>query len=358
MWLPEHEDQIIVQEMESHSQKDSARVSAEYLKRNPRNFKPNLVILGAGASIQAFPNGDKDGRVLPSMGDLCAVTGIEDKLAALGADETQNDFEAVYSRLYSEHGPTGDMQEIEREIAHYFSEMRLPHEPTLYDHLLLSLRPLDLIATFNWDPFLYDSWERLRDEYGMWALPQLAFLHGNVRVGYCPTHNVYGNIRRICPDCETPLIPSPLLYPVENKDYDKDVFIRDAWSRLRAYLREAFAVTIFGYSAPASDRAAFDTMKQAWNQQGERQFETLFFVDVKPKDEILSTWRPFLFSQHYDVKEDFYRSLIPRFARRSIEALMVPTLEGKFVEEIAFPRGANWEQLSDWYHGTVEYEEV
>jgi cyclic nucleotide-binding protein len=32
--------------------------------------------------------------------------------------------------------------------------VRHPELLTLYDHLVLSLRPKDVIATFNWDPFL------------------------------------------------------------------------------------------------------------------------------------------------------------------------------------------------------------
>jgi hypothetical protein len=32
--------------------------------------------------------------------------------------------------------------------------LELPDHPTVYDHLLLSLRKKDAIFTFNWDPFL------------------------------------------------------------------------------------------------------------------------------------------------------------------------------------------------------------
>ena len=36
----------------------------------PKNSRPHLVILGAGASYAAFPNGDKNGRKLPLMNNI------------------------------------------------------------------------------------------------------------------------------------------------------------------------------------------------------------------------------------------------------------------------------------------------
>ena len=36
----------------------------------------------------------------------------------------------------------------------YFSSLALPEHPSIYDYLVLGLRPKDVIATFNWDPFL------------------------------------------------------------------------------------------------------------------------------------------------------------------------------------------------------------
>jgi hypothetical protein len=40
--------------------------------------------------------------------------------------------------------------------------LKLPEEATIYDYLVLSLRSPDIIATFNWDPFLYQAFERNR----------------------------------------------------------------------------------------------------------------------------------------------------------------------------------------------------
>jgi hypothetical protein len=92
----------------------------------------------------------------------------------------------------------------------------MPDEPTLYDYLMLSLRETDLIATFNWDPFLVRAFIRNRD---VAAMPQLAFLHGNVEVGVWLKDSVKGFRGDICAKCGNPFEATTLLYPVRNKNY-------------------------------------------------------------------------------------------------------------------------------------------
>lgn len=72
--------------------------------------------------------------------------------------------------------------ELENVIRSYMSEFQLPDEPTIYDFLVMSLTNKDLIATFNWDPFLVQAIARAQQYTN--NIPQVAFLHGNVAVGY------------------------------------------------------------------------------------------------------------------------------------------------------------------------------
>jgi hypothetical protein len=41
-----------------------------------REGRPHVVILGAGASLQAFPDGDRKGQRLPLMYELVEVVGL------------------------------------------------------------------------------------------------------------------------------------------------------------------------------------------------------------------------------------------------------------------------------------------
>jgi len=110
--------------------------------------RPHLILLGAGASRATCPNGDKNGRVLPLMLDFTEVLDIKSLLRSWGLDPDRN-FEDIFSELY-ENSDISKIDEIQSRIESYFSELELPNYPTVYDHLVLSLRDNDVIATFNW----------------------------------------------------------------------------------------------------------------------------------------------------------------------------------------------------------------
>jgi hypothetical protein len=288
------------------------------------------------------------------MDNLINVIGISNEIGNINPSEN---FEKIYSKLSSNHKNRANLKIIENEIYNYFSKMRLPECPTLYDHLLLSLRNIDLIVSFNWDPLLFDAWERLTYKIDSKHLPAIAYLHGNVRLGYCLKDHKFGHNGRICSECDEILKPTPLLYPVENKNYEEDEMIHDAWQRFRFGLENAFTVTIFGYSAPLSDSAAIKTMQSAWKSKGDREFETIFIIDIKDKETIRNTWKSFTYSHHYIIENDFYHSLIPRFSRRNTEAQIARTLNGRFVEECPLPKKADWNKLIEWHNNMIKFEQ-
>ena len=59
-----------------------------------------------------------------------------------------------------------------------------------------------------------------------------------------------------------PFKPTKLLFPVKNKNYTSDIVISKFWSYLENALEIAYMITIFGYSAPKSDKAAIDMLKK------------------------------------------------------------------------------------------------
>lgn len=209
--------------------------------------RPHVVILGAGASLAAFPNGDVNGRKLPLMNNLVETTGLDKILKSFGIAYDGRNFEDIYSDLYEGSRYTDLRIALENTIIDYFSELRLPSHPTMYDHLVLSLREKDLVATFNWDPFLYRACWRNHNKA---KLPRTVYLHGNVALGYCLRDNQKGFIGTECSKCGNIYVPSSLLFPIKKKDYSKDPFIRVEWETLKHDLQCAYMVTIFGYSAP------------------------------------------------------------------------------------------------------------
>ena len=64
--------------------------------------RPHVVILGAGASLQALPDGDKYGKVLPLMNNFVEVLELKNLLEAYGVDFHGKNFEELYSSISSD----------------------------------------------------------------------------------------------------------------------------------------------------------------------------------------------------------------------------------------------------------------
>jgi len=307
----------------------------------PEKLRCHVVILGAGASVAAFPDGDANGAILPTMDNLIEVLGLEPLLERAGVRDQHRNFETVYSELYEYDSGSPFLKEIEGAVYDYFKNLKLPEGPTLYDYLLMSLRPKDLVATFNWDPFLFDAWNRNKDKV---PIPEIIHLHGNVRLAYCPEHHVCGEHGMYCSECDEELTPSRLLYPVTKKNYSDDPFIKREWELLKSYLKQAMTLTIFGYSAPTTDKEAVDILNGAWDKEN-RFIERTEIIDIKDKELLWEQWEPFIVRTYFDCPENFYQSRIAKYPRRSCEALLAQTFYGLWVENNNFPLDANFESL-------------
>jgi hypothetical protein len=80
----------------------------------PRDMRPHVVLLGAGASRAAFPHGDATGKRLPVMDDLVDIVGLQPLLDEVGvAVELEKNFEVMYGQLISEPKHTHAVKAIE-----------------------------------------------------------------------------------------------------------------------------------------------------------------------------------------------------------------------------------------------------
>src|SRR5437763_1280292 len=94
-----------------------------------RMHRPHVVILGAGCSRAAFPNGDANGLKLPLMCDfLDILTPVRDLLESVGVQTSGRNFEEAYSEIVAD-GRRDLCLEVEALIYHYFSALRLPYHP-------------------------------------------------------------------------------------------------------------------------------------------------------------------------------------------------------------------------------------
>ncbi len=319
-------------------------MNQENIIQSPSAVRPHVVLLGAGASLAAFPEGDVSGRRLPLMNDLVEVVGLEPFIEPISAElDIEKNFEKIYSMLKANPRHRCLVEKIEEKIDSHFSSLKMPKEANKYDFLILSLREKDAIITFNWDPFLFDAYMRNVNVRRIASLPKIYFLHGNVRIGYCRYHpERWGERRGLCPICSNRFEGVPLLYP-DKKDYSSPEYIQRSWEEAKYLLREAFVLTIFGYGAPDSDADAVDLLKSAWMERSERRIEYVEIVDIKSSDEDLRSdlytcWEGFTPTKHLKLIDSIWNSWIMMYPRRSVEGLIPIQFGGEPVETFPLDR--------------------
>ena len=250
-------------------------------------------------------------------------------------------------------------KELERRIEEYFSSFQIPYKPTAYDFLLLGLTKKDLVATFNWDPLLIQAYDRCAriTRY----LPKLAFLHGNVGVKYCEKDDVVVPSKfDDCPKCGGKLSQATLLYPVKNKDYNSSVFIKGYWDMLTAYMRRAYRVTVFGYSAPKSDVAAMDMLRTAWGNWEKRNLEEIEIIDIADEETVCSVWDDFIHTHHYSVVKSIFDSAIGKFPRRTCEFLFDNMMNNCWIDakELGFTPDMDFSDIRRLLAGLMAEEDA
>ena len=317
------------------------------------NHSPHVVILGAGASRACCPGGDLSGLKLPVMNDFVETVGVESIIRKCGHDPVHN-FEVIYSRIHEE-GNTTIIDELDAAVRSYFSRLALPEQPTLYDYLVLGLRPKNLIVTFNWDPLLPQAYKRWR-HLGK-VLPQLVFLHGNVEIGVDCEKKAFGFMSDSRNSGHT-LEPTSLLYPVEHKDYNADPFIAEQWRMTTDYLTEAYIVTVYGYSAPTTDVEAKALLLRAWRGNPTRELAEIGIMDIREPAEVKASWSEFIVRTHGSASKDFSHNLLMRHPRRSCEAFAFATLQQDPWRDDPFATERSLDDLQSWIEPLIEEEET
>ena len=280
---------------------------------------PHLVILGAGATVAAIPNGDKHGKKSPTMKGFFETTGLKELYEEIKLESKEDDLEAVYSELYSLPQYISLLKKLENGIVDYFKTMQLPDYMTVYDYLVVALTGKDCIASFNWDPLLIQAYDRISKKITN-NLPELLFLHGNVNIGLCNDCKRYRPLQnKYCDKCGKQLIMPKLLYPVKEKDYNTDMFIKDQWDKFKRYISKSGLVTFFGYSFPLSDEAAREAIISIYSSKF-RKLEIIEVIDINKDDKSFQdNWNDFYKPTNGHIKfvKSFWDSIIAEYPRRT-----------------------------------------
>lgn len=309
------------------------------------NLSPHIVILGAGASKAAFPKGDATGKTVPIMCELIDCLNLGPMLKKHNFCCEDADFESLYDDLVSSKKYPELVHEIEDRVQEYFSQLCPPDTATIYDFLVLSLREKDLIASFNWDPFLAFAWQRNSRAV---KLPKMVHLHGNVELAACMECRVKDFKGNVCQKCGKSLKPTPLLYPVKQKNYTAHSFIEAEWNELRLFLKHTYFLTIFGYAAPKTDVEARALLLDAWKENPTFELAQIEIIDIKPKTELTATWKEFFCRDHYGIFKSIWNSYLFHYPRRSCEAFAMATLQNMPWKDNPFPKTTSLFKLQEW----------
>ena len=323
------------------------------LVESPDRHEPHVVILGAGASKAALPDGDANGRLIPLMDELPEILGDPWQTLVEDAKLEGVSFETQMTLLYENKAFRSCLTAIENMLSEYFSSLALPDHPTVYDCLILGLREKDVIATFNWDPFLMLAHARNRAAA---RLPDIRFLHGCVQYASCPDHDVCGQPGEQCPKCRKPLRRSSIVFPYGDKDYGQDGTIARDWTFVTERLERAFHLTIFGYSGPESDYKARMLLLDGWKQTPWRKFSHVEIIDTAKVDDLRRNWKNFIPFHHVMVSKCFRDSTIARWPRRTIEYKAAASLHGTVSERIGPITARSLKELQELYAEIADME--
>jgi hypothetical protein len=290
------------------------------------------------------------------MQNLPSVLKLEPlfKNSGLSYSSSAN-FELMYDEMASSDRHRDLLVEVESRVRRYFAALQLPDVVTTYDILLLSLRPKDIIATFNWDPFLLQAYARNRM---LKRLPRVVFLHGNVYLGYCPDHRQKGYLTQNCNVCNKPLQQSPLLFPIKNKRYRDHPLLAGEWNELSIHLEDTYFLTIFGYAAPISDIAAREILLKAWNTNETRELAQVEVVDILPHRQIHERWRDFIVRDHWGGFRRLSQTWMFRYPRRSCETLAFATLQQDPWATKRIPPFRRLDHFQEWVRPLLEEEQA
>lgn len=314
----------------------------------------HVLLLGAGASKAAMPNGDKNGTLVPLMNELSQISQIKSLIDPKELQSAESNFEAWYSKQVRNDKFNPKLEKLNDEIFNYFAKLKLPEEPTIYDYILLSLKENDVIGTFNWDPFLVQSYQRVNKITS--KLPKIFFLHGTVSLGRCEEHFIVDNLNKNCPKCGQKLAKIKLLYPTEQKDYTSNDYIKEQWDAVQYYLGIANGITIFGYAAPKSDVAAINLLQSGWGQNSQRILEEIEIINVDQPEVLHESWKTFIHELHYSIHSDYFESSIANFPRRVSEYQFCRFHLNMWMNNHKIERGLSFLELKERIEELIKYE--
>lgn len=276
----------------------------------------HLVILGAGSTIAAIPDGDRNGMRAYTLNNFLEDPFYADFLASLDSKYQNLNIEEMCTKMYSEDRQL--YEAFERLIRNKYASLELPNGFNLLERLIMSLTSDDAIISFNWDDLIIQAYNRAKQYIPSILLPIIVFPHGNAQA--CYNEHRYGSSRN--PN-NYGLRPSPLNMPVDELDYQNNLFIKSQWQILDFYMRYSQMITFFGYRGPVSD---IQDLKRMENCLHSNQICGKIEIIDKTKEDAMQVAQNLeniinLTGNEADCCGSFFESRIAQYPRETLRSL-------------------------------------
>lgn len=99
--------------------------------------------------------------------------------------------------------------------------------------------------------------------------------------------------------------------------------------------------------------------KHSFSRHGKairRESAEVQIIDVRPRDEIVDNWSPFLVRQHFSVLDRVDGSLSFSYVRRSCEAFAMATLQQRPWSENRYPVSDDLSEIKQWMKPLLDEE--
>ena len=124
------------------------------------------------------------------------------------------------------------------------------------------------------------------------------------------------------------------------------------WDCAKKALSKAVALTIFGYSAPISDKEAKDTLLEYFSKSHIEEIAPFTIIDIKSESELKENWKDFFEEERQRmlmIRDNFFSTDLFKMPRNSCEAIFSAILQQSPLKNIkSFSKYKTLEELQEF----------
>ena len=95
---------------------------------------------------------------------------------------------------------------------------------------------------------------------------------------------------------------------------------------------------------------------EGWGGAKKRSLEQFSVIDIRPENEVIGSWKPFIHTHHYGFSNSFFDSWQARHPRRSCEVLFAAVMNNNPYPNHSIPCVKTFDELHDFFEPYIRAE--